>query len=88
MKKLVIKEINNYDYALTDDNGLTYRLNIEFYSTYKPQINDILYIDDSVLKEINLFAYDEIYDAINCDIKDIIKIVSNENNYYFQRRYG
>ena len=88
MQKLIIKEINNYDYTLTDEKGNIYNLNIEFYSKYKPQVNDIVYFDDSILEEINLYAFDEVYDTRNVDIKDIIKVVSNNNEYYFQRRYG
>ena len=88
MKKLIIKEINNYDYILIDECNKKYVINIEFYSIYKPQINDILYVDDCVVKEVNLYAYDEVYDTTNVDIKDIIKVVNNDKEYYFQRRYG
>ena len=88
MKKLIIKEINNYDYTLIDEKGNIYNKNIEFYSEYKPQINDIIYVDDSIINEVNLYAFDEVYDTRNIDIKDIIKIVSNDKEYYFQRRYG
>ena len=88
MKKLVIKEINNYDYILIDESNKKYVINIEFYSKYKPQVNDILYVDDSIVKEVNLYAFDEVYDTRNVDIKDIIKVVSNKKEYYFQRRYG
>lgn len=88
MKKLIIKEINNYDYIVIDEKGTNYRLNIEFYSKYKPQVNDIIYVDDSILKEVNLYAFDEVYDTKNIDIEDFIKVVSNDKEYYFQRRYG
>ena len=88
MHKLIIKEINNYDYKLIDEKEIIYNLNIEFYSKYRPQVNDIIYIDESILNEINLYAFDEIYDTKNVDIKDIIKVVSNDKEYYFQRRYG
>ena len=88
MQKLIIKEINNYDYTLIDQDNNVYVKNIEFYSKYKPQVNDIVYVDDSILEEVNLYAFDEVYDTRNVDIKDIIKIVSNDKEYYFQRRYG
>ena len=88
MQKLIIKEINNYDYTLIDQDNNFYLKNIEFYSKYKPQVNDIVYVDDSILEEVNLYAFDEVYDTRNVDIKDIIKIVSNDKEYYFQRRYG
>ncbi len=87
MKKVVIKEINNYDYLLIDNNH-EYLLNIEFYSKYQPQKNDIIYIPDNILYEKNLYAFDEIYDTQNIDIDDIIKIVHGNDEYYFQRKYG
>lgn len=88
MKKLIIQEISNYDYTLIDTNNKKYEINIEFYSKYAPQVNDIIYFDDSILEEENLYAFDEIYDTTNVSIKDIIKIVHNDKDYYFQRRYG
>ena len=88
MKKLIIKEINNYDYTLMDQDNNVYNKNIEFYSKYKPQVNDIVYLDDSILEEVNLYAYDEVYGIRDIDIIDIIKVVSNNKEYYFQRRYG
>ena len=88
MKKVIIKEINNYDYTLIDSDNNSYKLNIEFYSNYKPTINDIIYIDDKILNNINLYAFDEIYDKNNVLKEDIIKIVSNDKEYYFQRRFG
>ena len=88
MKKLIIKEVNNYNYSLIDDKNNNYQLNIEFYSKYKPQVNDIIYLDDSILEEINLYVFDEVFDTRNIDISDFIKVVSNDKEYYFQRRYG
>ena len=88
MYKLIIQEINNYDYKLIDQDNNIYNKNIEFYSKYKPQVNDIIYVDESIINEVNLYAFDEVYDTRDVDIKDIIKIVSNKKEYYFQRRYG
>ena len=88
MKKLIIKEKNNYDYKLIDQDNNVYNINIEFYSKYKPQVNDIIYVDDSIINEVNLYAFDEVYDTRNVDIKDIIKVISNDKEYYMQRRYG
>lgn len=89
MHKLIIKEIYNYDYKLVDEEGNIYNLNIEFYSNYIPQINDIIYINGNIIDEVNLYAFDEVYDTRNWDIKDFIKIVRNgDEEHYFQRRYG
>jgi hypothetical protein len=88
MKKTTIRKIEGYNYTLVDTDNKTYVINIEFYSKYKPQENDIIYFDDSILEEVNLYAFDEIYDTTNVSIEDIIKIVHDNKEYYFQRRYG
>lgn len=88
MHKLIIKEIDNYDYLLINQDNNVYNKNIEFYSEYKPQVNDIIYVDDNIINEVNLYAFDEVYDTKNIDIKDFIKVVNNDKEYYFQRMYG
>ena len=89
MKRVLIKDIKDYNYTLVDQDNKEYKKNIEFYSNYKPVIGDILYIDDSIINDINLYAFDEIYDATKAKIEDIIKVVSNDQKeYYFQRRFG
>ena len=88
MKKIIIEKIDNYDYTLVDKDGNYYIKNIEFYSKYKPVIGDIIYLSDNILNEINLYAFDEVYKNNNVDIDDIIKVIHNDEEYYFQRRYG
>ena len=88
MQKLLIQKINEYDYILINEKKEEIQLNIEFYSKYKPQVNDVIYVDDSILKETNLYTFGEITAARNIDIKDIVKVISNGKEYYFQRIYG
>lgn len=88
MIKTIVKSINNYDYTLVDNQNNEYVINIEFYSNYKPQLNDIIYFDNIIINKTNLYAFDEVYDTMNIDIKDIIKVVHEDKEYYFQRRYG
>lgn len=88
MKKLIVKNINNYDYTLIDNDNNIHVINIEFYSKLKPNIGDIIYLDDSLLTEVNLFSFDEFNDMNNLDKKDIIKVVSKNGDYYLQRRFG
>ena len=83
-----IEKINNYEYTLVDGDNKVYIKNIEFYSNYKPQVNDILCLDDSILKEINLYAFDEVNDTDNVKIEDIIKVIHKDREYYFERQYG
>ena len=88
MRKVEIKKIDNYNYTLTDINNNVYIKNIEFYGNYKPVIGDIIYIDNSILDENNLYSFDEIYDKSNYQIEEIIKVVHDDKEYYFQRIYG
>lgn len=88
MKKVVIKEINDYDYTLVDSDNKKYIKNIEFYSDYKPVVGDIIYLDDSILNIMNIYSFDEIYDTSNVKKEDIIKVVSKDKEYYFQRSFG
>ena len=86
MRKVVIEKIDGYDYSLREDNK-KYVKNIEFYSSYKPMVGDIIYLDDLILDEDNLYAFDEIYDTSKKNLSDIIKIIHDDKEYYFQRRY-
>ena len=60
-----------YNYTLIDENDNNYKLNMEFYGKYNPQINGVIYVDDSILKEVNLYAFDEVYYINNIDIKEL-----------------
>ncbi len=88
MKKVKIKEIDNYDYILIDSNNNEYVKNIEFTGNYKPMVGDIIYLSDRILNEINLFSFGEIYDKYNIELDDVIKVIAGEKEYYFQRQYG
>ena len=88
MKTVIIKRIDDYDYTLIGKDNTVYIKNIEFYSNYKPNVGDIIYLDDKILIENNLYAFDEIYETKNISKEDIIKVVSNDKEYYFQRRFG
>lgn len=88
MKKVVIKEINDYDYTLVDSDNKVYIKNIEFYSEYKPVVGDIIYLDDGILNTTNIYSFDEIYDTSKVKMEDIIKVISKDKEYYFQRSFG
>ena len=60
---------------------------MEFYNSYKPQIDDTIYLDESVINDVNLFAFDEIYNPKILNKKDVIKVVGKEE-HYLQRRFG
>ena len=88
MIKVIIRKINNFDYTLVDESGITYTINIEFYSNYKPVVGDIIYLSKEILINKNLYSFDEVYNTNNIDIIDVIKVVHQDNSYYFQRIYG
>lgn len=87
MQKVVIKEIHDNNYILVNKNE-KYIKNIEFVSEYKPKVNDIIYLSEEILNEINLFLFTELNNHSNINEKDLIKIISGENEYYFIRQYG
>ncbi len=88
MEKVRIKKINNYDYTLIDNSNKEYIKNIEFTGKYKPHEGDIIYLSEKILIENNLFSFGDIYDQYNVEIDDIIKVVNNEKEYFFQRQFG
>lgn len=80
MKKVEIDKIDNYIYTLKDmDSYLDklYNLNIEFLNiTFEVKVNDIIYINDKLLKGNEMLTYGETKEI---SINDIDKIDSNEN---------
>ena len=52
MKKVSIEKVDNYDYTLIDLDNNIYELNIEFYSKFKPEIGDTLYMSEKILNEV------------------------------------
>ena len=86
--KLKIIDIDNYDYTFQSENGKMIIRNIEFYLENKPKINDYIYISKEVINENNVLQYGYIKDLNNINNNEIIKVVSSDNEYYYQRYYG
>lgn len=86
MKKLVVKEVNKYDYTLVDEKKNDHVLNMEFHGNYSPHKNDIIYMSERMLREENMYTFEETKD--NSDDKDIIKVVSINGEFYYKRIYG
>ena len=93
MKKLVIKNIEHYNYTLQDDREDNYIINIEFYNLNTTiAIDDILYMDESLLKE-NMLSIGLLNDPCGKDIKtsenkDIIDLQTKGKRFYLKRIYG
>lgn len=89
MIKLVLSKINEYSYVFKDNNDKEYTLYIDFYNVEKPNIGDIFYFSDKIVKEVNLFTFGPLNDNDkNIDIDDIIKANINGKDIYLQRYYG
>lgn len=96
MIKLIVKDINGYDYKLIDIYNREYKINIEFYDLKdNPKIGDLIYISESLLKDINnSIAYfgkiDEKYGKMTKEeLKDeIICLKINNMEIHLKRFYG
>ena len=91
MIKLIIVSIKDNQYTLESDNK-TYNLIIQFYGDKVPKVNDIIYIPSKILNEINIYAYgplNSVYSK-NVDVieEELIKVVTEKEEYYLQRYYG
>ena len=87
MKKVVVTKIDDYNYSLFDGKR-TYVKNIELYLNKKLKLNDIVYISEKILKETNSFAFTELFQDNIIEADDIIKVISDDKEYYLQRIYG
>lgn len=93
MKKLIIKNIDHYNYTLQDDRQKNYIINIEFYNLSTAiAVDDILYMDESLLKE-NMLSIGLLNDLCGKDIKnsenkDIIVLQTKWKRFYLKRIYG
>jgi len=87
MKKLYIKNIDGYNYTLTN-NDKDYNLNIEFYNLKdKPVINDIIYMNDNILKD-KVLNFEVLNNNDLIVLKEIIIIEHNNNKIYLRIVYG
>lgn len=88
MKKLIIKNINEYNYTLVDNDNNSHNLNIEFYG-FAPDVGDTIYLSEKNLHEGVLYSYGHISDEYTQkDDKDIVKIIHGDDIVYMQRYYG
>jgi len=91
MKKLIIENIDKYNYLLVSENQ-KYKINIEFYGLdFSVKKDDIIYISKEMLNEINNFVanFEKIEnDDKNIIGKDVIVLVHEGKKYYLKRVYG
>ncbi len=88
MLKLIIENIDEYNYILVDKEKNKYKLNIEFYD-FNPNIGDIIYLNKKNLLENVLYAYGPLNDQYTKrEDSDLIKIIHADEIVYLQRYYG
>ena len=93
MKKVTIKDKEDYIYHLIDDNN-EYELKIEFYDlNILPKKGDNFYLDEKLLREKILLSFGLINNNDGKDInllkEDEILIVDNgKEKIYLKRYYG
>lgn len=86
MEKLRIIDIRDYDYIFQKENGQILTKNIEFYKK-QPKVNDCIFISKIILNE-NVLQYGIINDLNNINENEIIKVITENEEYYLQRYYG
>lgn len=86
LKKLQIININRCNYTLLDNDNKQVEVSIIFYE-FKPKVNDFIYLDEKIIKEINIYNFGPIKDK-NIKDDEIIKIIRDKEEYYLQRYYG
>ncbi len=96
MIKLIIENIDGYNYILKDSNNKSYNINIEFYDVdVLPKVGDIIYINNKLLNKINnnvvsFGKLDGIYGRTITDEndEDIISLSIQDKIIYLKRYYG
>ena len=96
MIKLIIENIDGYNYILKDSNNKSYNINIEFYDIdVLPKVGDIIYINNKLLNKINnnvvsFGKLDGIYGRTITDEndEDIISLSIQDKIIYLKRYYG
>ena len=91
MIKLTIIDIKEYTNIFSNNNKIN-EVNIEFLGEKKPKINDIIYINSKILEEKNIYTYGPLNSKysknINTNEEELLKVVSENEEYYLQRYYG
>lgn len=91
MLKLKVLDIEEYNYVL-ENNNKRYRINLNFLGDKIPRINDLIYVDEFLIEEVNLYTYGPLNGKYakkeNVDYHEIMKVVSSNEEYYLQRYYG
>lgn len=95
MIKLIIDDVDGYNYILKDKNNKTYHYNIEFYDlAKKPSKNDSLFVNEKFLQNENVLlsfgSLDGIYGKKidNTEDSDLIILSIDNKRVYLKRFYG
>ena len=97
--RLIIKEINGYEYIFEDESNNEYKFNLEFLDLEKPlQIKNEIEINKELLNpkydgystNYTFGSLDSVYGRNNLSLDDIdiIKVITDEKEIYLKRLYG
>ena len=78
--EVIDKEFN--DYTLRDDHNKKYIVNIRFYIDEEVQVGNIIYLPESVLNEVNCYAYGPIKEDTKKEEDDLIKVITDKNELF------
>ena len=96
MIKLIIENIDGYNYTLKDNDNNIYKINIEFYDIGElPKMGDVIYINNKLLNKINnnIVSFGKLDGIYGRKIKDendedIIGVSIKDKVIYLKRYYG
>ena len=96
MIKLIIENIEGYNYTLKDNDNNRYKINIEFYDIDElPKIGNAIYINNKLLNKINnnvasFGKLDGVYGRKIMDEndEDVIGVSIHDKVIYLKRYYG
>lgn len=91
MIKLRVTNIEEYNYVLKHNNK-EYKVHLTFLGDKIPKVNDLIYVDEFLIKEVNLYTYGPLNGKYakmqDVDDLEIMKVISLHEEYYLQRYYG
>ncbi len=84
--ELKVENIEDYNYTLKHNED-TYNKNIEFNTNTKPEVGDIIYINQNALNG-DMLTYGYINSLSDINDNNILILERDEGKIYFQRYYG
>ncbi len=92
MKKLTIKNIEDYNYILEDENNNDYSVNMQFYDVEDPKSEDSIIMDEYLLDEHIPLSFGPLSGKYGKNVKendaDVIEVITKTKKMKLKRYYG